>query len=335
VGLGGAVVAVRRDLFPDLTGDEIAEVYRLLSGVWLAPGAEWEQRDASVVDCSWGTEYRDYGRCFLIDLGGDSPMLEPPHFFSYVRVVRRIGIDEYILEHGDKAGPTSQLHLRVDASSETAPRLTILADAGLFLRRMSPYTKLSGPGLDNPYVEAERLRSSISQEYRRFFAQSSIARLTVEGVDECVMTALAHADFASLADHVHPILGLLFSPSHMADPWTNPVFMPGDLPDLLRDERRVNWGLYRSTSYSVELTPLLYYQTSIHDPRSGKDLLGPGEVFYNEFVSADAKNILDTFGESAIVVERDLTSRDYLIAVFVPYGERLYLSALLSDVFRL
>lgn len=97
--------------------------------------------------------------------------------------------------------------------------------------------------------------------------------LTLEESAETIIQALAEKDLETVAEFVHPEMGLRFSPyTYVED--DHQVFMPGELPGLVGSDQVYLWGFYDGTGDPIELTFDEYYQQFVYSA----DFANPEEM---------------------------------------------------------
>ncbi|MFU8827714.1 MAG: hypothetical protein ACNA70_09545 [Brevefilum sp.] len=87
--------------------------------------------------------------------------------------------------------------------------------------------------------------------------------LTLEETANEVINALAARDLEKVAEFVHPMKGVRFSPyTYVED--DHLVFMPEDLPGLVGSDQVYLWGAYDGTGDPIELTFDGYYERFLY-----------------------------------------------------------------------
>lgn len=160
--------------------------------------------------------------------------------------------------------------------------------------------------------------------------------LTLEESAERVIQALAEKDLDTVAEFVHPEMGLRFSPyTYVED--DHQVFMPGELPGLVESDQVYLWGFYDGTGDPINLTFDDYYEEFIYDA----DFSNPEEMAVNEELgwSNMINNITEYYPGSSYVeyhfsgFEEDYEGMDWvsLRLVFLQQDGIWYLVGVVHD----
>jgi len=122
--------------------------------------------------------------------------------------------------------------------------------------------------------------------------------LTIEEAADVVINALANKDLATVADFVHPEMGVRFSPyTYVED--SHQVFMADELPELVGSDEIFLWGYYDGTGDPIELTFEDYYEAFVYSA----DFANPEEMAVDEELgwSSMINNIEDFYPGSSFV----------------------------------
>jgi hypothetical protein len=122
--------------------------------------------------------------------------------------------------------------------------------------------------------------------------------LTLEEAAEVVVNALADKDLATVADFVHPEMGVRFSPYTYVE-YDHQVFMSDELPELIGSDEIFLWGYYDGTGDPIELTFDDYYEAFVYSA----DFANPEEMAVDEELgwSSMINNIADFYPGSSFV----------------------------------
>jgi hypothetical protein len=105
-----------------------------------------------------------------------------------------------------------------------------------------------------------------------------------------VINALAEKDMTRLANFVHPEMGVRFSPYGFVRE-EHQVFMPNELPALVRSEEVYTWGAYDGTGDPIDLIFDDYYQEFVYS----SDFANPEQMGVNERIGQG--NTINNIGE--------------------------------------
>ena len=162
------------------------------------------------------------------------------------------------------------------------------------------------------------------------------APLTLEEAAQVVINALAEKDLETVAEFVHPQMGVRFSPyTYVED--HHQVFLPEELPGLFEDDRTYLWGYFDGTGDPIELTFADYYEAFIYSV----DFANPESMAVNEELgwSSMINNIADFYPGSSFVeyhfsgFEEDYGGMDWasLRLVFVEENGTWFLVGIVND----
>ncbi|SDH87390.1 hypothetical protein [Alteribacillus bidgolensis] len=128
------------------------------------------------------------------------------------------------------------------------------------------------------------------------FANETNSDLT--NTAQTVINMITSQDMKTLASHVHPDKGVLFSPYVNIDEDTQ-VFQQEEVENFFEDEQVYEWGVYDGRGNTIELTPSEYYEEFIYEP----ELQDADEILVDELKQRGnmKNNIKDVFPEAAVV----------------------------------
>ena len=160
--------------------------------------------------------------------------------------------------------------------------------------------------------------------------------LTIEEAADEVINALADKDMATVAEFVHPEMGVRFSPYTFVED-DHLVFMPEELPGLVGSDDVFLWGFYDGTGDPIELTFDDYYEEFVYSA----DFANPEEMAVNEEIgwSSMINNIEDFYPGSSFVefhfsgFEEDFGGMDWasLRLVFIEEDGTWFLVGIVND----
>ena len=107
------------------------------------------------------------------------------------------------------------------------------------------------------------------------------------------MIAFESQNYKSLAEHIHPELGVVFAPYTFIDFEENIVFTSEQVQDFDNDRNVYNWGSHSISPISVELTVAEYIEQFVCD----KNYLQSDQFAINNTIrnGNDMENFLDVF----------------------------------------
>ena len=160
--------------------------------------------------------------------------------------------------------------------------------------------------------------------------------LTLEESAEIVINALADMDMNTVAEFVHPEMGVRFSPyTYVED--DHLVFMAEELPGLVGSDNVFLWGFYDGTGDPIEITFDDYYEAFIYSA----DFANPEEMAIDEEIgwSSMINNIEDFYPGSSFVeyhfsgFDEDFGGMDWasLRLVFIEEDGTWFLVGIVND----
>ncbi|WP_010243822.1 GerMN domain-containing protein [Acetivibrio cellulolyticus] len=113
--------------------------------------------------------------------------------------------------------------------------------------------------------------------------------------NEIAITAIKEKDMKMLAQLVHPVKGVLFSPYSNIDLEKNRVFTQGQISNMLKSETIYNWGAYDGSGEPIKLTFAQYYDKFVYD----RDFKNAEKIAYNQLQQSGniIVNIKDVYPE--------------------------------------
>lgn len=162
------------------------------------------------------------------------------------------------------------------------------------------------------------------------------AAATEQEAADAVILALKNEDLTTLADYIHPVKGLLFSPYAHIDTATAKVFPAASLP-ALTDPTVYNWGFYDGSGEPIDLTFQQYYDKFVYD----QDFMNPETIGVDVIkgLGNTIVNIEDVFPNSYVMdyhfsgfdAQYDGMDWESLILVLEELNGAWYVSAVLHS----
>ena len=158
---------------------------------------------------------------------------------------------------------------------------------------------------------------------------------TLEESAEQVINALAERDLETLAEFVHPEMGLRFSPYAFVRE-SHQVFYPETLPGLVESDAVFVWGQYDGSGEPIELTFNEYYDEFVYS----SDFANAEETAINERLGQGntINNIPEFYPDSSFVEyylpgteENNQMDWESLRLVFVQRNEIWFLVGIVHD----
>lgn len=166
---------------------------------------------------------------------------------------------------------------------------------------------------------------------------SAIAKSVISNTADQVINALRDKNAEKLAQFVHPVKGVRFTPYTYVQVDQDIVMDQAAIKNFFYDENQYLWGYYDGTGCEIILTPTEYYQKFIYS----HDFANAEQVGYNEVLSFG--NMLENQFEiydNPIIVEYyfsgfnpDYVGMDWrsLRLVFEQYEDDWYLVGIISN----
>lgn len=126
------------------------------------------------------------------------------------------------------------------------------------------------------------------------------AKSIIEKRSEEAIRLISEYDFDGLANMVHPIYGIRFTPYTFVYIDKNLVFYKDEIKNFENDEDVHIWGVYDGIGDDIELKPLDYFKKFVYD----EDFADAEQISYNEIIS-ETGWIENQFGmyHNSIIVE--------------------------------
>lgn len=130
--------------------------------------------------------------------------------------------------------------------------------------------------------------------------KSEVAKEVIEKTEDDLINAIKDKDAEEIADYVHPVKGVRFTPYTTVSTDNDLVISKEDMVNFFADESSYIWGYYDGSGEEIKLTPSQYYEKFIYT----EDFINEAEIGYNEVLSKGnmVENQFDVY-ENAIVVE--------------------------------
>lgn len=156
-----------------------------------------------------------------------------------------------------------------------------------------------------------------------------------------VLQAAADKDYGKFADHVHPRLGVRFSPYAFIDVESDLVFLPQAFRDqVAQTKKKITWGTYDPRDEDIHTTVDGYFKEFVAD----KPYLAQGQWAFNETIgSSTVVNNLTGIYPQAKFVEAFWAPEDEEKApyewgsvrlVFEKEGDRWYVVGVVHDAWN-
>lgn len=126
------------------------------------------------------------------------------------------------------------------------------------------------------------------------------AKKIIEDTSDKVINAISNKDAESIAESVHPIKGVRFTPYTYVLVEQDVVFNQKQMKNFFDDQDVYLWGHYDGIGDEITLTPSQYYEKFIYS----EDFVNAEEIGYNQVLSSG--NMLENqfeIYENPIVVE--------------------------------
>jgi hypothetical protein len=127
-----------------------------------------------------------------------------------------------------------------------------------------------------------------------------IAKKIIEETSNEIMNAIKNKDAAKIADYVHPVKGVRFTPYTSVSTENDIVFSKEKMATFFEDKNEYVWGAYDGIGDEIKLTPSQYYEEFIYT----EDFINAPTIGYNEVLSKGnaVENQFEVY-EMPIVVE--------------------------------
>lgn len=107
---------------------------------------------------------------------------------------------------------------------------------------------------------------------------SSEAKAIIADVAHAVMQALRTKDAEKLAQYVHPVKGVRFTPYTYVDTGRDLVFTTDEIRNFFNNQQRYLWGYYDGSGEEILLTPSEYYAKFVYSA----DFINAEQIGYNQ-----------------------------------------------------
>ncbi len=127
-----------------------------------------------------------------------------------------------------------------------------------------------------------------------------LARELIEEITEELIQAIKNRDGEKIAEFVHPVKGVRFTPYTYVSPEGDVVFSREEMKNFFADTDLYLWGYYDGIGSEIQLTPAEYYEEFIYSA----DFINAPEVGYNKVLSSGnmLENQFDVY-DNPIIVE--------------------------------
>lgn len=127
-----------------------------------------------------------------------------------------------------------------------------------------------------------------------------LARELIEEITEELIQAIKNRDGEKIAEFVHPVKGVRFTPYTYVSPEGDVVFSREAMKNFFADTDLYLWGYYDGIGSEIQLTPAEYYEEFIYSA----DFINAPEVGYNKVLSSGnmLENQFDVY-DNPIIVE--------------------------------
>jgi hypothetical protein len=161
---------------------------------------------------------------------------------------------------------------------------------------------------------------------------SSILNLTKQ-----VLTTMKNKDFKTLAEFIHPTLGVTFSPYAYIDPTNDKKFTRESFVDGIQKQTKFNWGGYDPTDEKIFMTINDYFKIFVYNA----DFLNAEKRSVNKMIGGgNSLNNLETIYKGCDFTESYFSGFDKkfegmdwccLRLVFKKYNDKYYLVGIVHD----
>lgn len=127
-----------------------------------------------------------------------------------------------------------------------------------------------------------------------------LARELIEEITEELIQAIKNRDGEKIAEFVHPVKGVRFTPYTYVSPEGDVVFSREEMKNFFADTDLYLWGYYDGIGSEIRLKPAEYYEEFIYSA----DFINAPEVGYNKVLSSGnmLENQFDVY-DNPIIVE--------------------------------
>jgi len=127
-----------------------------------------------------------------------------------------------------------------------------------------------------------------------------IAKEAIDEIADKLIYAISTKDSEAIAEVVHPVKGVRFTPYTYVSVDNDAVFNQDEIKNFFENEKVYQWGNYDGSGNEISLTPSQYYDEFIYST----DFMNAEKIGYNEILSSGnaEENQFEVY-ENAIVVE--------------------------------
>lgn len=161
----------------------------------------------------------------------------------------------------------------------------------------------------------------------------SEAESTIHEQADEIIRMIKRKDFAALSSHIHPCMGVRFSPYEFITE-DDLVFSAEEILNLMDDEHTYTWGIYDGRGTPIELTFSEYWDRFVYS----HDFANAEQISYNQPLGRGTMiNNSQEFYPGSIIVEYHFPGFDpkyegmdwvSLSLVFQQHGEQWYLAGI-------
>lgn len=154
---------------------------------------------------------------------------------------------------------------------------------------------------NNEYHDSNKPESRIELEFTsEGIIKPEIAEMIIQETSFNIIKALKNKDTEIIAEYVHPVKGVRFTPYTHVSPETDLVFDRNKMEKYFSDQEIYTWGIYDGIGDEINLSPGSYYEKFIYS----QDFINAPEIGYNQVLSRGnmLENQFEVY-ENPIVVE--------------------------------
>ncbi len=148
-------------------------------------------------------------------------------------------------------------------------------------------------------IEEEQLKTVLTFTLREGTIESDAAKEIIKNTANDLLEALKNKDADKIADYVHPVKGVRFTPYTTVSIENDVVMSKENMKLFFEDENSYIWGSYDGIGEEIKLTPSQYYEKFIYT----EDFISTDKVGYNKVLSSgnSVENQFDVYKNSIIV----------------------------------
>lgn len=158
-----------------------------------------------------------------------------------------------------------------------------------------------GTGIkDNKDMPSSNFGLADKPVQKKTIISPELAREIIRETAEELMQAIKNRDGEKIAEFVHPVKGVRFTPYTYVSPEGDVVFSREEMKNFFADTDLYLWGYYDGIGSEIRLKPAEYYEEFIYSA----DFINAPEVGYNEVLSSGnmLENQFDVY-DNPIIVE--------------------------------